>query len=319
MKCQVPKYQAIDGVPRCLGIEPDVLRENIKFKAGKGDVMQSTFPKSGTHWIQYVTQLILKKGHPIASHKEFTTNSCFLEYTKLNEFKSTLPMKTFLTHLPLSRDTMTAEAKYVYVARNPWDVCVSFFHMAASLSSYEFQDGTFEQFVHAFISGNFGYGDYFEHVASAYALKHDANVFFVTYEELKKDTRDIVLRLEYFLGDEYGRCLEDDDKFFAELLDRCSPAGMKSVMVVDLNETSDPVWKKFAPSVQPGTKLCREGYQNTYSVVRSGKVGNWKEYFTPELLRRMELRIQEAERSSSFVNLWPRMRLEAVQVLLNSR
>ncbi|KAL1471570.1 hypothetical protein MTO96_039876 [Rhipicephalus appendiculatus] len=69
------------------------------------------------------------------------------------------------------RDTMNPEAKYVYVARNPWDTCVSFYHMATSLSMFKFHDGTFDEFLDAFLRGDFGYGDYFDHVASGYALR----------------------------------------------------------------------------------------------------------------------------------------------------
>ncbi|KAH7957033.1 hypothetical protein HPB52_014492 [Rhipicephalus sanguineus] len=57
-------------------------------------------------------------------------------------------------------------AKFVYVARNPWDVCVSFYHMVKDLSVFRFQDGTFDDFLEAFLAGGFGFGSYFQHVAS---------------------------------------------------------------------------------------------------------------------------------------------------------
>ncbi|KAL1445905.1 hypothetical protein MTO96_044753 [Rhipicephalus appendiculatus] len=79
--------------------------------------------------------------------------------------------------------------------------------MVTNLSSYEYQDATFEDFDNVFVSGNFGYGEYFEHVASTYDLKQEPNVPFVPYEEMNTDTRSVVLRVARFLGEHYARAL----------------------------------------------------------------------------------------------------------------
>ncbi|KAH8042786.1 hypothetical protein HPB51_025838 [Rhipicephalus microplus] len=106
---------------------------------------------------------------------------------------------------------MTEEGKYVYIARNPWDVCVSLYHMMTNMRAFEFQDGASEDFAHAFFSGDTGFGDYFEHVAAGYALREQPNVFFVTYEELKQNAIEVVRRLAYFLGGQYGHALQQDE------------------------------------------------------------------------------------------------------------
>ncbi|KAH9377736.1 hypothetical protein HPB48_004860 [Haemaphysalis longicornis] len=56
-----PYYQVVDGVPRCPLIAPELLREGFDFVPEKGDLLQVSYPKSGTHWVQYITQLILRK------------------------------------------------------------------------------------------------------------------------------------------------------------------------------------------------------------------------------------------------------------------
>ncbi|XP_077557458.1 sulfotransferase 1A2-like [Haemaphysalis longicornis] len=159
MELRKPKHQIIDGVPRCILLDPDILKENLKFVAQAGDVVQSTFPKSGSHWVQFITQLILKKGEPITTHREFIDNMRLLEYSRCQDWTPTLPLRTFFSHLPLSRDVTTAKGKYVYVARNPWDVCVSFYHYVNKAKVYGFSDGTFEEFFDAFVGGNFGYAN----------------------------------------------------------------------------------------------------------------------------------------------------------------
>lgn len=313
MQRRRPAHQVIDGIPRCVGADPDSLRKALKFRAGAGDVVQSTYPKSGTNWVQYITQLILKGGDAVLSFEEYSSNYRPLEYVNFEDWKSPLPLRTFITHLPLSRDSITEQGKYVYVARNPWDVCVSFFHMATNLSTHKFQDGTFEEFVDAFLAGDFGYGDYFEHVASGYALKNEPNVFFVTYEQLKSDTRGVVLRLAHFFGERYGKALEDDEGLLEKLLERSTPDYMRSIVVVDFSGNPNEDWNEMISRLQT---TCKEGYEgdaNKYALVRKAKVGGWKEYFTPELLRRMEAKIRQAEKTSSFMELWADIRKEAVQ------
>lgn len=318
MQPRRPACQVIDGVPRCVNINAERLRENLKYRATKGDVVQFTFPKSGTHWLMYITQLILREGKPITTHDEFTREWRFVEYMEIKGWSSSLPLRTFSTHLAPDKAALTDEGKYVYVARNPWDVCVSFYHMMSNLSEFDFQDGTFEDFVDTFVSGNFGYGDYFEHVALGYAIRDKPNVFFITYEELKRNTRDVVLRLAYFLGEQYGRALENNEPMLQELLQRSQPENMRSVVVINLNGSANPHWDEL---IVRKKITCKEGYQgdeNRYAVVRKAKVGDWKKHFTPDLLRRMENRILEAEKKSSFMDLWKDIRADAIRCMETS-
>ncbi|XP_075539948.1 3-beta-hydroxysteroid sulfotransferase-like [Dermacentor variabilis] len=308
MELRMPLHQVIDGVPRCSGIVPEILRDNLKFRAQIGDVVQSTFPKTGTHWMMCIVQLILRDGEPITTHEELAKECRFIEYMDIKGWKSSLGMRTFATHLPLSEDTISEEGKYIYVARNPDDVCVSMYHMVTNVSSYQYQDAAFEEFVNVFVSGNFGYGDYFEHVALAYNIRQKPNVLFVTYEEMKKDTRDVIIKVAHFLGERYGRALLEDESLLHKMLESSKPEYMRSVVVVDFRKRHSPQGEKVT---------CKQGYegdQTKYGLVRTAKVGGWKEHFTPELLRLMEARIIEAETVSSFTDLWKDIRAEAFKL-----
>ncbi|XP_075739999.1 sulfotransferase ssu-1-like [Rhipicephalus microplus] len=174
---------------------------------------------------------------------------------------------------------MTEEGKYVYIARNPWDVCVSLYHMMTNMRAFEFQDGASENFAHAFISGDTGSGDYFEHVATGYALREQSNVFFVTYEELKQNAIEVVRRLAYFLGE----VTTNGTRYFQACPLTCS--------------------------------IGHDGDENKYEYVRKGKVEGWKDYFTPDLPLEMEKRIMKAEKESSFMDLSKDIRDEACQAM----
>ncbi|XP_077508127.1 3-alpha-hydroxysteroid sulfotransferase-like [Amblyomma americanum] len=309
-----PFCQIIDGVPRPPNFNPDVFRESLKFRALKDDVVMSAYPKVGTHWLQYIVQLILKEGEPVDSHEEFTNNIRSIEHTANKEWKPVLPARFYYTHLPLRRETMNPKAKYIYAARNPWDTCVSFYHMISDLSPYRFQDGTFAEFFEAFLEGSFGFGSFFEHVAAGYALRNEPNVFFVTYEELKADTRGTVLRLAHFLGDRYGKALEDSTTgLLDKLLERSSSEYMKNVMVVNLEKKPAP----GAVAAATGRKIVtskagHQGDETKYAVVRSAKVGGWKEYFTPDQLRRLEDKIRDMGERAAYMSLWDDIHKEAI-------
>lgn len=312
MQTRRPHTQIIDGVRRCLWLVPEIYRENLAFRASSGDIVQCSFPKSGTHWVQYIIQMILKGCQPITTYSEFLRNMRFIEYLKADHWTPTLPARSYLTHVPLQPETMNQDAKYVYVARNPWDVCVSLFHMMTNMSVYRFQDGTFEEFLEAFIDGDVGYGSYFEHLGSAYRLKDEPNVFFVTYEELKADTKGSILRLARFLGDDHGSALEKDPELLQKILEWSSPERMRKIAIMDFQLLHTPEWKEHYGRQ---TVTCKEGYEgdeSKYGVVRKAKVGDWKEHFTANQLSRFEKKIRDLGEKASFMQLWKDIREEAV-------
>ncbi|KAL1430354.1 hypothetical protein MTO96_015062 [Rhipicephalus appendiculatus] len=154
------------------------------------------------------------------------------------------PLRTLCTHLPLRLEKLNPEAKYVYVARNPWDVSVSLYHHVNSLSFFRFQEGTFDDFLEAFLTGSLPYGCYFEHLVTGYALKDEPNVLFLTYEELQRDVREGVLRLASFIGDRYLKALKengvDGQKLLDVIIQNSSTDSMRNVMVFDLTEYPYP-------------------------------------------------------------------------------
>ncbi|KAL1472440.1 hypothetical protein MTO96_039327, partial [Rhipicephalus appendiculatus] len=201
---------------------------------------------------------------------------------------------------------------YVYVARNPWDVCVSLFHMVTNISIFRFEDGTFDEFFEWFLDRDFGYGSYFDHVAAGYALKDKPNVLFLTYEELKREPRATVLKLAHFLGDHYGRRLEgEDNDLLDQILERSSSGHMKSVIVMNLSS------KEWEAMMTRNNMTCKDGYggdSSKYGIIRKGLIGDWKNYFKPAQLERLEAKLRAQGEKASFMHLWADIREEALQV-----
>ncbi|KAH7957510.1 hypothetical protein HPB52_019628 [Rhipicephalus sanguineus] len=226
-----PFHRVIDGVPRCAWLDADIYRESLKFRPTKGDLMQSTYPKSGTYWVQYITQLILKDGEPVKTYNEFTSHT------------------------------------------------------------------------HAL--------DYFDHVAAGYALRDEPNVFFITYESIKRDTRGAVVRLSLFLGERYFKALQEKEALLEKIVELSKPEYSRDVLVLDFQDKSDE-WKDI---FQRNKVSCSRGYRGDktkFPMVRTAKIGGWKEFFTPYLLTRMEEKIREQGEKATFMELWKDIREEAV-------
>ncbi|KAG0417305.1 hypothetical protein HPB47_005705 [Ixodes persulcatus] len=75
-----------------------------------------------------------------------------------------------------------------------------------------------------FVEGKVAFGDYFDNLLSWYEHRHNTNVSFLTYEDLKKDTVAWVIKIADFLGEEYGRKLRSDQRALGLVLKR-TPSG----------------------------------------------------------------------------------------------
>ncbi|XP_072144657.1 amine sulfotransferase-like [Dermacentor andersoni] len=315
-----PYAQIIDGSPRCPFATPESIRNALQFVAQKGDLLQVSFPKSGTHWVQYITQLILNGGKPLDTYEEFTERAPFIEYhVDAAKHQTSAPVRTFCTHLPLRSEKLNPEAKYVYVARNPWDVCVSLYHHVRESPFYQFQEGTFDDFLEAFLTGTLPYGCYFEHLEAGYLLKGKPNVLFLTYEELQRDIRDAILRLGNIIGEHYGNVLNEcgieGDTQLDAIVQRSSAESMRKVMAFNLGGHPDPEVDKQLKSLDVSSREGNGGDTKRYNFVRNAKRGEWKERFSPEQLRRMEDSIAEKTSCSSIItDLWSDIREEALSL-----
>ncbi|KAM7290550.1 sulfotransferase 1E1-like [Ixodes scapularis] len=301
---RTPYLQMIDGVPRTPLVKPEMYCEASRFKPTAGDVILITHPKSGTHWVTQIVLLILNKGQSPRDLADLARQAPFIEANGVGH--SERPPRLLRTHLPFGRLQYTEEARYIYVARNPYDTCVSFYHHVKGLPQFRFQDGTFEDFVDAFINGRIGHGDQLEHVLSGYAKRHQPNVFFLTYEGLKAHTARTVLELAKFLGEPYATMFERENSLMDEILLKSSVGYMKKMLEVNPEEL--PVIYNHPPQppdVEAELLKIRSGPRAACNV-RNGTSGDWRSHFTPELLERMEAWIGENTRGSDLMGLWGR-------------
>lgn len=307
---QHPRYVEIEGLRLTCEFSPEPVRQALQFVPRAGDVVLVTYPKCGTHWVQQILQLIVNRGRSAENFFEWLARTPLLELLGTRILEDASEPRLMKTHLPLARLTLRDEAKYVYVARNPWDCCVSFYHHTKVLPAAYFSEGTFDDFFELFVSGQTDHGGFFDHLLPWYARRGQSNVLFITYEQLKKQQRDTVLKIARFLGPEYEKALLQDQVFFQTVLDKSSaefmkkqfvldPGILKGIIERDPNALPEEVKNLFGKVFVAPLKEA-----NTVNFVRKGVVGDSRGAFTREQLERMKLFIEKETAGTDVMQLW---------------
>lgn len=203
------------------------------------------------------------------------------------------------------------DAKYIFVARNPKDCCVSFYHHMRQLPGYQFSDATFGEFFELYLSGELEFGDYFSHFLSWYQERHRSNVLLMTYEQMKKNLKDVVLKVAKFLRDGEDKYLQENTNILDGILKNCSFEGMKFINTV-LNSMYDNVEEMLKDPFIPKGRKYIVAYNATLPIfkkqkiefIRKGEVGSWKQVLTPEQNRRLEEKIKLIEHCSDVMSIW---------------
>ncbi|XP_040079552.1 sulfotransferase ssu-1-like [Ixodes scapularis] len=302
-----PIYQDIGGVKYSMGYKAHHVREALNYMPHDGDIVMVSHLKCGNNWLEQIIQLILYGGQSAGDLSEYHRRTPYIEMVGTGPVQNMQPPRFFKTHFSYERQPMNPKAKYVYLTRNPLDVCVSFYHFTRSLPVYRFGDGTFDDFFELFVTGQNDRGDFFDHLMSWYSHKDDANVFFVTYEELKRNFNDTVSRLARFLGEEYARPLETDEELFQKVVDHSSIKFLSQLLTITEGKMKT-MEEKGDNDVLDAAKrfVCnKSGKPSPLKIfVRKGIVGDWKTHFGEKHLDRLRSRIQEKKAVAVVKALW---------------
>lgn len=242
------------------------LKVACAFQFQDTDVLLVTFPKSGTTWMQQVLSLIVCEGNlwPIY-HLPNWSRMPWIEQVSfsklLPELRSSWP-RMFTSHLSaevLAPALMKSKAKVVYMARNPKDTLVSFYHFHR-LANFLPDPSSFEDFVDEFLEGTGFFGSWFDHVKGWLGLQKDLPLLFVTYEELHQEPCHTIRKISEFLG----RRLQPEEEDV--ILEHCSFSFMSQSNMVNYSLLSKEIMD-----------------HSKGKFLRKGVVGDWREHFTPEL------------------------------------
>jgi len=264
-------------------IEPDPnFPEDLKvFQTRKDDVFIGSYPKSGTTWVREILWQIFHDGatsnvhigdrvywfdmHPLLRRRGAEKDESSPSPRPIVEL---LPSpRLFHSHLPYrlipkGQDESTV-CKYIYIARNPKDVVVSFYLFMQTIPEMPENGMTIDQVIEGFLNGSGPYGLWTDHVLGWWKHKDDANVLYLKYEDVKKDPLSVVKAIAEFVNKPLS------EEMIQRIAHQCSFGEMAK------NPASYQVF--------PGIDDAR--------FLRKGEIGDWKNHFTPEINDKFETEI----------------------------
>uniref|UniRef100_A0A023G6L5 Putative sulfotransferase ixodes scapularis sulfotransferase n=1 Tax=Amblyomma triste TaxID=251400 RepID=A0A023G6L5_AMBTT len=291
-------------------LQDENVRSALNYSAKPGDLFVVSYPKCGTTWTQYIAFCILNKGQPPEDYTDFMLRSPFLELLGAESVHRMTGQGPIKTHFPFDRQPQHPESKYIYVTRNPYDCCVSYFHHVRNSPVYNYSEATFDMFFDVFLEGKVSCGDYFDHLLSWYEHRKDPNVLFITYESLKDNTAASVLKIADFIGDQYGEELRSNPNLYSKITDMVSASsmrkafsqGIKSIMPNLLALPPEKALKSVEVYREVLSKKRMSSAKSEF--IRKGVVGDWKNYFQPDHIERMKAWITLKTQGSDVMQLW---------------
>ncbi|XP_066499005.1 amine sulfotransferase-like [Hoplias malabaricus] len=174
------------------------------FEIRDSDVFLVTYPKSGTIWTQNIIMSICDS--ECTDETEFPNNlekMPWLEYPQGHtDYSTRASPRFFASHLStalMPPGLREKKPKIVYVARNPKDVAVSYFHFCRAWTQLE-TPRSFQEFLQEFIAGEVGGSSWFDHIRDWYTHRDDFNILFLMYEDMVMDLKTAVEKMSRFLG-----------------------------------------------------------------------------------------------------------------------
>lgn len=301
-----PGYQIVDGLKYAPVYRPENVRSARAYVPHDDDLVLVSYLKCGNNWLQQIILLILHRGESAGNYGEFHRWCPYPELTGMRYINEMEPPRFLKTHLPYDHQPKNPRAKFIYLTRNPLDVCVSFYYYAqGGGSAFGFHDESFDDFVHAFVSGEVERGDYIDHLLSWYRHRRDDNVFLVTYEQLKQDFRKTVLALAEFMGEEYRSLLENNHDVYQKIVERSSLEFMSKLCFIGL-DVVDKLTEKDTPFVEAVRRYSELNHRQIkgFGIVRKGVIGDWKTHFTQCQLGLMRDWIEKKQAAGAVRELW---------------
>lgn len=270
---------------------PEKIQSTINYAAKPDDVFIVGFPKSGTTWMQQIIYLLQNEGRAPVNYSELNEKSFYMDISGCDCLCNTERPLSIKSHLPFDLMPYNPHAKYVYVARNPFDVCVSYYHFIGS--KYGVCD--FNEWFDIFMDPNEAlYGDYFDSLLSWWHRRNNSNVLFVTYEEMHKSKTEAILRIAHFL-----------DYKLAEKLRKSENGFMQSVLhYSSFDHMKKTIDESFGLWHCDEFRLRRDR-EEIINLCRKGEVNKGRETFSSNQIVQMKQMFLVKCGGTGIETLWP--------------
>ncbi|KAH8406958.1 hypothetical protein KR222_001295 [Zaprionus bogoriensis] len=244
-----------------------LLGHQLDYEAAKQDLrtrsplieLSALFSTDHHQWVAYVQRVAISfdcAAQVVPFHSDSFGNTV----DQVRNLSRPRYARSHLSWQLLPRQFESVKPKIVYTARNPKDLCVSYYHYCKLLHGI---NGDFEQFVDLFLGGHTPMGSYWKHVLPFWKRSFDDNVLFIKYEEMITDLPAVVRRCAKFLN--VSKLLNDAS--LQQLCDHLRFDSMRNNKAINLETVLPPSETKF---------------------IRNGKIGDWRNYMSDTMSARFD-------------------------------
>lgn len=274
----------------------EIAQQVLDAEVREDDVWLISFPRTGSTWCQEMIWAI-------GNNFDFETARTKLQQiraplielsTALAEYYDTLgPMignsveyvrnqaspRYIKSHLPiqlLPKQMEKVKPKIIYTARNPKDLCVSYYYHCQMFHNLQ---ATFEEFCDLFLNDHTPLGSVWNHYLPFWEKRNDSNVLFLKYEDMKRHFKETVDKIAKFMGKEVTEEQKTALQDFLSVEKMRENAGCNLQKLID-SKRGDNYYKKSGKH-----------------FIRKGETGDWKNHMSPAISKKFDEWIEENTRA----------------------
>ncbi|KAF7703367.1 sulfotransferase 6B1-like [Silurus meridionalis] len=257
---------------------PENLDALKDLEAREDDIMLVAYPKCGCNWMVGVLRKMMATcGYTLPDRPPLIEFNSPDVQKILAQMTSRRLLATHLhpDNIPVS--FKTNKTKILVVFRNPKDTVVSYYHFMNNnpvLPNAE----SWDKFFSDFMSGEVGWGSFFDHALGWEKHMDDPNVLIVTYEELKENLLEALKKITDFfsltLTEEQIKTITGESTFSAMQSSTNISHGQLAKIIFRKGEVGD--WKNHFSEAQ--SKQMDEEFKKKLSGTKIGAKLKYEKY-----------------------------------------
>lgn len=171
-------------------------------------------------------------------------------------------------------------SQIIYIARNPKDLCVSYYHYCALVHGMV---GTFDEFCGLFLADKLPIGSMWSHVFGFWQRRNQPNILFLKYEDMKRDLATTVRQCARFMDVDEALLTDANVRTLCEHLNFSRMQANPAVNLEPMISGDAAPGPTMGDPDRGAVGDAFEQAENRAKFIRKGMVGDWKNHMSADV------------------------------------